>query len=407
MSCVEDFQRWLKEVMRKVIENLGSNVEEAQYELSESTDVFMSSLYHVCVKFKNKTKEGQSEEVFIVLKRPTQIEIHRQMVLIDPQFHNEILFYRTYARPDENFPRCFYTDERPPNDSVIALENVNKRGYSPCPYVFNAPLEYILAAMREIARFHGKGYVMKEQQREKFFDIVTHLQESRINTPLDDKSRFTINSCATRAVEYLRNEGHDAVFCDKMESFLSNAFDAIMKKIMEPMEPLSTLCHGDFTLSNNLFKMEDDGQLRAMLIDFALLRYSTPVVDLSTFLCLGCSNEIRKDNFFEIMRTYHDTLKKYLLDAGIQDIEKYSYDALQDDYKKGVLFGFLIASFFLANLMGYINVKIFEEHKEMENMDVIAEHVKDCKEAGGEKVSKILADMLLEFKDFGFLEHIL
>lgn len=87
-------------------------------------------------KFKEKTK-GQNEELSLVLKRPTQVAVVlRQLVRIDPQFHNEILFYQIYARPDENFARCFYIGERPPIDSVIALENVSKRGYYPCLYTF-------------------------------------------------------------------------------------------------------------------------------------------------------------------------------------------------------------------------------------------------------------------------------
>ncbi|KMR01220.1 hypothetical protein RF55_989 [Lasius niger] len=399
MSRVEDFQRWFNEVMSKIIENLGSNVEEAQYELSESNDIFMSTLYHVHVKFKNKTKRGQSEELSMVLKRPTQMEMHREMMDIDSQFYNEILFYRIYARPDENFVKCFYTQERPPTDSVIALENVNKLGYHLCSYKYNAPLEYTLAAIQEIGRFHGKGYVMKEQQREKFFDIVKQIKETKYDTKVDDRNKLYVNIPATRAVDYLRNQGHDAVFCDKMEAVLSNAFDAVMAKTLKPVEPLATLCHGDFTLSNTLFKIEDDGQLRAILIDFATLTYSTPVVDLSTFLCLCCSNEMIKDKFFEIMRAYHDTLKKYLLDAGIRDIDKYSYDALLDDYRRGALFGFVIASFFLGILMGY-------NDKSIDETDMV-EYMEYCKQLGGEKLSKILADMLLQLRDFGCLKHFL
>lgn len=392
----EDFQKWTKAAMSKVIENLGPNIDDVQYEVTGPTDVFMSSLYYISMRFKNK--KGQNEELSVVLKRPTQLEIIRQLVGIDPQFHNEILFYRMYVQPDENFPRCFYADERPPVDSVIALENVSKRGYLPCSYTYDPPFEYILAAVREMGRFHGKGYAMKQLQREKFFDIVKQIQEVRYYKAYD-KYKFLIDTTATRAVEYLRDRGHDPIFCDKMESLLSNGYDEIMLKTVEPMEPLSTLCHGDFTLANALFKKEDDGQYRAMLIDFALLRYGTPVIDLSTHLCISCPTEVRKDKFFEIMRAYHDALEEYLLEAGIRDIEKYSYDALLDDYKRGGLFGFLIASFYLPTLLGYFPFVV-------ENCDY-KERARQCKVAGGDEMSKILADMLLHLKDLGCLQHIL
>ncbi|KYN36630.1 hypothetical protein ALC56_08420 [Trachymyrmex septentrionalis] len=400
MFHTEDVKKWNKEVILKIIENLKENVDEARYEISKQTGNVMSIIYNICVKFKNRTKD-QSEEFSIILKKPTQFEFLRQTIRSDVQFHNEILFYRMYAQPNENFAKCFYIDERPPFDSVIALENVNEQGYysCACPCKTNTPLEYTLAAMREIGRFHGKGYVMKELQREKFFAIVEQLQEIKYDKMLDENRIIFLNLTATRAVEYLRNQGYDTAFCDRMEALLSNAFDKVMMKTVESREPLSTLCHGDFVLDNILFKTEN-GQHRAILIDFACLRYSTPVVDLSTYLYLSCSNEVRKDKFFEIIRAYHDALKEYLLEANIWDSEKYSYDALLDDYKIGGLFGFVIASFYLPILMGYVIKGHLTCINEFEN----EETAKQNKQLGGDKISKILADMLLHLRDLGCVE---
>ncbi|XP_012232368.1 uncharacterized protein [Linepithema humile] len=400
----KEFQKWAKvnktakTVISKVIENLGPNIDDVRYEITSSTDIYISTLYYMSVKFKNK--KGQDEELSMILKRPTQMEAIKQLARVDPQFHNEILFYRMYAQPDENFAKCFYADERPPIDSVIALENVSKRKYHSCPCKCDPPLEYTLAAVREIGRFHGKGYAMKQQQREKFFDIVEQIQEARYDREYDSY-KFLVDTTATRAVDYLRDRGHDAIFCDKMESLLSNAFDEVMMKTVEPLEPLSTLCHGDFTLANVLFKKEDDGEYRAMLIDFALLRYGTPVIDLSTYLCVSCPTEVRKDKFFEIMRAYHGALEQYLLEAGVRDIEKYSYDALLDDYKRGALFGFLIITFYLPTLLGHI--KFEETAKDVDHTEI----AKYFKVAGGDEISEILGNLLLHLKDLGCLQHVL
>ncbi|XP_039312290.1 uncharacterized protein LOC105203256 [Solenopsis invicta] len=399
MSHVEDSQRWLNEVMSKIIENLGPNADEARYKLSKSIVLIMTGIYYVRLQFKNKTN-GQNEELSIVLKRPQQdlCALH-----IEKQFHNEMLFYQMYVRPDENHPRCFYVNERLPTDSVIALENVNERGYYSCSKQYDPPLQYTLAAMRELGRFHGKGYVMKEQRRKEFFDFVDQLQAARY-TKMMNFYRIAINICATRGVEYLRRQGYDAIFCDKMEALLSNGFDEVMIK-MEPLEPLSTLCHGDFTLSNVLFKTEKDGQYRAMLIDFGLIMYSTPVVDLSTYLFMCCTNEERREKFSDIMRAYHDALIEYLLDAGIQDVGKYSYNALLDDFKRGALFGLLLATVILPALLGYDSVT--EIRKSYLNNTDIAEVSKKRKYLGGDKVCKILADSLLHLRELGCLEYFL
>jgi len=394
----KDFQIWIDELMPKIIKNLGADVGKARYEL-ELTNVFiMSNMYHVRLQFENKN--GQNEELSMIIKRP--IPDSKRILYIDLQFRNEMLFYQMYTRPDEIYARCFYVEERPPLNFVIALENVNERGYYSCPCVRNPPLEYTLAAMRELGRFHGKGYVMKELQREKFFDIVTRIQEVRFTKRADNIYEFSSNIKTLRVVEYLRSQGHDEVFCDKMEALFSNAFDEVMMKTVQPLEPLA-LCHGDFTLSNTLFNTEDD-RYRSMLIDFAFITYSTPVVDLSTYLYLCCTSEMRKDKFSEIMRAYHDALKEYLLDGGIKDIEKYSYNALLDDFERGALFGYVIACVFMPTLLGYLSPETLIQ----EIFDLGAlESVKKQKYAGGDELSKLLADMLLEMRDLGYLKHVL
>ncbi|KAL0120050.1 hypothetical protein PUN28_008022 [Cardiocondyla obscurior] len=397
MSDDGDFQNWMKDSMSKIIEILGLNADETRYAVTKSTGRFMSVINYVRLQFKNKKTE-RAEELFMILKKPLQTYPLNDSITL--QFHNEILFYQTYVQPGENYARCFYVDERPPTDSVIALEDVNKRGYQPCPYTCNAPLEYILAAMREIGRFHGKGYATKKLHREKFIDIATRLREARYFEAADNPFEIICNVRSTEAIEYLRGRGYDAVFCDKMEPLLKNAFEEVMMKISEPREPLSTLCHGDFTLDNILFEKKDDGQIRAMLIDFAFLKHSTPVVDLSTFLCLSCSNEIMKDKFHEIIRAYHDALKECLLEAGVWDAEIFSYEALLDDYKRGALFGYVIACFYLPTLLGYH--KIDEIKERMLHLGV-HECMKQLKY--NDEVRKILADMLLIMKDFGCLKH--
>ncbi|KYM82561.1 hypothetical protein ALC53_07052 [Atta colombica] len=398
----ENFQKWLDEVMSKIIKNFGLDIDSVRYKLLESTGIFISSIvYRIHLQFENKTNR-QNEELFIILKRPMPnlYEINH----IDLQFQNEILFYQKYTRPDEIYAKCLYVKERP-FDYVIALENVNTRGYYACSCVYNPPVEYTLAAMRELGRFHGKGYVMKQMQPKKFFDIVEQIQEVRYtNKFMDNIFKFCSNIKTLRVVEYLRSQNHDAIFCDKMEACLSNAFDKVMIKTVQPLEPLATLCHGDFTLSNMLFKTEDNGQLHPMLIDFALIRYSMPVVDLSTYLYVCCTNEIRKNNFSEIMRAYHDALKDYLLDADIQDIEKYSYDALLNDFKRGALFGFVLMCIFIPILLGHLNPELMIQ--EIINLGPL-ESTKKQKYIGGDEISKILAEALLHLKDLGCLEHVL
>lgn len=401
MSHDENFQRWIEEVMSKIIKNLGPNVSNARYELSDLNSNFMSTTYNVSVTFDDEEK-SKSVNLPIILKKCPNSE-HQRMLNSDRQFHNENLFYRMYALPEENFPKCLYVDQL--RNSVIALENVRMKSYRTLDYMCDAPLEYTLAAMRELGRFHGKGYAMKVLQREKFFSIVNQLQEVRYYK--EEENRMEQNTykiytsiLASHGVKYLRRQGHDPLFCDQMEALLSDAYDRVIMKIVQPVEPLSTLCHGDFTLGNILFRTADDGKYHGMLIDFALITYATPVIDLSTFLYICCSNDTRKDKLPEILRAYHDALKEYLEGAGVWNDEKYSYDNLLDNYKWGALFGFIIASYYLVIAKGY-----FTFDAELLSSMGPTEYVKLQERSTNDEISKTLADMLLELKSFGCLTN--
>jgi len=94
----ESVQRWIDEMMLKIIENLGLDIHKAQYELLESTGNFMSNIYRIRLKFENKTNR-QKEELSIILKRP-MLDCFNQITRTDLQFRNEILFHQMYAQPD-------------------------------------------------------------------------------------------------------------------------------------------------------------------------------------------------------------------------------------------------------------------------------------------------------------------
>lgn len=437
------FREWFDGILPKITENLGEEYRQTEYQLSVPVDSFyLSSTYFVNIrpkptrvgegreaaadgeedgKKKHKKKNEETEEeqqqpqtrpkeetkpgINIVVKRPSQNEAMRQMIQSDQQFHNEILFYRRYAGSCEGLdvPRSVYLEEKPPSDSVIALEDVTERGYRLSPWKYDVPLEYTFAAMREIGRFHGHGYLMKERRREEFFDIVRGIQETRYELTPDNTLHEYVNLMSTRAVEYLRERrGYARNFCDPLERFLERAFENVMLPGVRVDEPLATFCHGDFTLNNTLFKKGPAGELKATFIDFALCRYGSPIIDLSTYFCLCCPKQLRQPEFGLVLRAYHDALTQFLAEHGIVDDPRFTYEAVYNDHSRRGLFGFVIASFYLAIQMG--KVEISPEDVGRMGAEEAAELQRG---AGGDEISEILADMLLALKELGCLDHVL
>ncbi|KAK1128509.1 hypothetical protein K0M31_002967 [Melipona bicolor] len=401
----EDYHLWLKPLVTKVSAILGEGFEDVRYDVSVSTDTIINSNLFLVNVVSNANPVDDDEankrvkSVNIVVKKIPAERI-QEMMKCREQFHNEILFYQKYAQYYDRVPRCIYATEEPSlRDSVIVLENVaTKRGYSMCKWKYDIPMEYTLAALREIARFHAIAYTMKRTREKEFFDFVSAIEEVRFYP--GSKIRNTFNGTATRSLHFLRKQGHDKEFCDKFEARCANTFEDLVLKFVKVEEPLATLCHGDFTINNTLFKKESDEQ-KVIFVDFALIRYGSPILDLSTFLCLHCARDLDKVMLDNVLRMYHDSLMQCLQENDI-DGEDYSYDALYEDYKKKGLFGFFIATFFLATQMD----KFKEEMEDLRKLDLV-EWGALLRQFGGEEVDEILAKMLLKLKEFGCLDCIL
>lgn len=396
-------REWLDvKVVPALAANFNSKFEDIEYAVSTPSDTFyLSYVYFVDVKVGNATHH-------LVAKLANESEYWRKVMKSDKQFHNEILFYREFADPtDRDLPRCVHIHEEPPFNSIIVMENITIDGYHLCPQKYDLPMDYALAAMRGIGKFHAKGYAMKKTNPRKFHKIVDDIQDTRYALPGEERFIAYVNGNATRSVNYLRRTGFaDKEFLDKAEALLSDAYERVMIDGSRPREPLATLAHGDFTRNNVFFnKSPDVGSLEAKLIDFAIVLHATPVVDLSTFIYLNCDEEQRGDSLMTLLKCYHDTVIGCLRDNGITKLDdEYSYEAFVEDYKRHAAFGFVISSFFLWNLMAEENGGATTHDFDYTKM-TIEESVKISMEAGGDRVSAALAKMLLQLRDTGCLDY--
>lgn len=397
--CERSEKDLLDPLINKIVANLGKDFDDVRYEISVPEDsFFISNLYFLNIN-SNAKDTDKKRTVNVVLKKPPAIADMRDVMRTNEQFHNEILFYQRYAKHHEEFPRCLLAEEKPPSDSVIVLENViAQRGYDISKWKHDVPIEYTMAAFREIARFHAKAYVAKKRRGEEFFDFVNGLQEVRYYS--ESILKVVYDGTANRSVKYLRERGYDPRFCDKLEDKLRNTYDDLIMKYVKPEEPLATLCHGDFTINNTLFKNEN-GEIKCMFIDFALTRYGSPVLDLSTFLCLHCARQVDKSMLDKVLKEYHDSLTRCLEESGV-DSEKYSFEALREDYKRKGLFGFFVATFFLPTVMGLGDCS----PEKFIKIDIQNWGSALC-EQGGDECSEIMANMLLRLKEFGCLDDLL
>jgi hypothetical protein len=85
-----------------------------------------------------------------------------------------------------------------------------------------------------------------------------------------------------------------------------------------------------------LFRYDSGKSCDAILFDFQTLKYASPTIDLSFFMYLNTSSELRNQHWDDLFGEYHATLTRTLVRILCCSIEEllpdYGLDAFQKDF---------------------------------------------------------------------------
>lgn len=89
---------------------------------------------------------------------------------------------------------------------------------------------------------------------------------------------------------------------------------AFRRKYFEPVEPIAIICHGDFLRNNLAFRYDAHGNpTDAMMFDFQTLCYTSPMLDLVSFMAVSTGWKVRCVNFHDIFTVYHEHVISHFL----------------------------------------------------------------------------------------------
>jgi hypothetical protein len=181
---------------------------------------------------------------------------------------------------------------------------------------------------------------------------------------------------------------------DRVKKRLEHAGQYLVE-LMKPKEPLAVLCHGDFCRNNILFRYDTGKPCDAVMFDFQRVTYASPAIDLSFFMYLNTSSELRKHHWDDLFGEYHTTLTQTLariLGCSIEDLlPDYGLDAFQKDFVEHGFYGYMICSYFLGQMS-------VDREDQVDYMVMSRRNIRDLAHAvlsvGGELVSQKLAEIL-------------
>ncbi|XP_069697854.1 uncharacterized protein [Periplaneta americana] len=277
------------------------------------------------------------------------------------------------------FPKCYY-NSRKPKDSVIVLEDIQTSGYrfgGSTSMIMD--YDHIVLALQGLARYHALSYAMKRKDPQGFYRLVVHKMRKgkKFCTDKKDTEQMyahayfqALQFAALQPLEIFvtRNANADLKYnagVERLNKLLEDTVGLISKCLI-PKEPLSVLCHGNFNMKCMLFRYDSNKKpIEVKFTDFQNVHYASPAIDLSFFLFLNVSPELRKKHMDDFFSTYHRTLLSALcefLDCPQEELlSDFSMKAFKEEFSNNALYGYILAAGYLVSSTRGLKInKVFE-----------------------------------------------
>lgn len=170
-------------------------------------------------------------------------------------------------------------------------------------------------SVKQLAQFHGNMYALKLTDADTFNSIKNKLVSSRYREGGCSSPEWNMwmelgirrATASVRAAKDAQSIVPEA-FLKRLEAIMYGAYEYRRKRV-EPIEPIAIICHGDYLRNNIAFRYDSDGKaIEALMFDFQTLCYSSPMIDLATFMANSTGWKVRNEHFWDIFRTYHEYL---------------------------------------------------------------------------------------------------
>lgn len=376
--------------------------------MSGTNDAFNSSICSLEVLIESKsrveTTEGnQTRELktfHFVIKSPPKASFIRLSHKLSKPFLNEVTWYLELMKQieyvekdmkDSDFklsklvPTCYHAYSnyywgeasqtcqncpwfcslpfRSPEEGIIVMENVTKRGFK----VFNKmeilPLDHFLLAMTNLAHFHGRWL------RFRWLGEAGQLPEGAwspdtLKQSLNTQKRIPkflykqlLNGTEKTVQKILELEGKTE-YSDRIRKFFRvTAQNQLVQFMGGVATPIDTCCHGDFWSNNIMFKYNAAKEVvDVILVDFQLINYGHPAYDILYLLYLSSDSEFREAQMEKCLLHYWSTFSTYI-DKYAPPSLKYGWTEFLADIHTYKSIGFVLAATLLPNVLSDIQLE--------------------------------------------------
>lgn len=227
--------------------------------------------------------------------------------------------YETVGIATDFPPDCYFC-----KPYLIVLENLVDAGFRGTPKTESLDLKHCKVCLKTLARFHAAGMVYERIKSKAEGGKYSLLKEY----PKYFEEMVFASSGSNPAARWLQCslEGIfviiDQLNVDKalFKERLGEALKQLVLQTKPSDKVTNTTLHGDLWSNNFLFAYKDGEPVKGKLIDYQILKYGPPSLDVVQFLFTNTRKLFRDEHFDELLDYYYEQLCDELKSKDLESV---------------------------------------------------------------------------------------
>ncbi|KAG5867314.1 hypothetical protein JTB14_017852 [Gonioctena quinquepunctata] len=218
-------------------------------------------------------------------------------------------------------PDCYFIR----TGNVMVFDDLPISNYTSSDLSIPEGYEWLSLAFKKLAQFHACSILLENKCDMKIeSEYKEYLNE--VFWAREESSSGGVMKCSVRTtIEYFVSKFPDLLkysTLNECKRKIESAFDLMYRQIIMSEKHMNVICHGDVWAANILTKKVENIPKSCYLIDFQLIRYCPPMVDVLFLLYMNTTKQIRSEYKLKLLDIYYEAqmniLKEY--NMNIEDI---------------------------------------------------------------------------------------
>lgn len=318
----------IQSALSKTIENhLETTVYNAHIETgSKKGDNFVGEVYRILAKCSSNDQndENPSKTQLIVKVTPQHRQVSTRCCFMREiyMFDKVLPSFREFEQskgiiPDDNsfheYPACYKFVDTEPFECLV-MEDLCAGDFTMIDRrTEHLTVDHVNLVLRTLAKMHAISFAMKDQQPEKFEELVCDMNETLFRT---DNAIFTsLLAAFGEKVLATADSLADKCIGDKIKALFNKNLIETSAELLgaSRVGPNAVICHGDCWNNNTMFKLNVQRKpIEVRLLDFQIARYASPVFDILYYIFCCTDKQLRDQHYDSFLEVYHSSLSEHL-----------------------------------------------------------------------------------------------